>query len=65
MTLSDAQASHLLAMLRDAIDFELQVDNEIKEEGEEKYVAVTAGNMDVQVEMKIFLTDDALKALTA
>jgi len=52
-------------MLRDAIDFEIQVDNKVKEEGEEKYVAVTAGNMDVQVEMKIFLTDDALKALTA
>jgi len=65
MTLSDAQVSHLLAMLKDAIDFDIRVDNDVKEEDGEKYVAVKAGSMDVTVEIKVFLTKEALEALTA
>ena len=65
MTLSDAQISHLLAMFRDAIDFELQIDGEIKEEDGAKYVSAKAGSMDIDVEMKIFLPDETVQTLLA
>jgi len=64
MTLSDPQISHLLSMLGHAIDFDIKVDGEIKEEDEEKYVTAAAGSMDIQVEMTIFLTDEAIETLT-
>nr|NIM46440.1 hypothetical protein [Nitrososphaeria archaeon] len=61
MILSDPQISHLLSMLNEAIDFDIKVDGEIKEEDGEKYVTATAGSMDIQVEMKIFLPDDTIE----